>query len=232
MPIGVWSTSSTRPHAPPSPRIAPAAAQARAAAARRPPRRRRAAARRLSCSTSRTSVLLPLPLTPVTHTSRPSGIAHVEILAGCAARARALEHGVRRGAGRRRRRRAPRSGCRSGSRRNRPVTESGSRMTAATVPSATSRPPFTPAAGAEVDHVLGPADGLLVVLDHDHRVALVLEAAQRVEQHAGCRARAGRWSARRGCSRRPRRLEPSCAASRMRCASPPLSVGAARSSAR
>ena len=34
----------------------------------------------------------------------------------------------------------------------------------------------------EVDHVLGAADGVLVVLDHDQRVALGAEARERVEQ--------------------------------------------------
>ena len=37
--------------------------------------------------------------------------------------------------------------------------------------------------GAEVDDVLGAANGLLVVLDHHHRVALCAERAQRIEQH-------------------------------------------------
>ena len=37
-------------------------------------------------------------------------------------------------------------------------------------------------AGADVDHVIGRADRVLVVLDHDHRVAEVAQAPQRVEQ--------------------------------------------------
>ena len=40
-----------------------------------------------------------------------------------------------------------------------------------------------PRPGAEVDDVLGAADGLLVVLDHHHRVALLAERAQGIEQH-------------------------------------------------
>ena len=37
-------------------------------------------------------------------------------------------------------------------------------------------------AGAEVDHVIGGADGVLVVLDHDHRVAEVAQAFERFQQ--------------------------------------------------
>ena len=51
-----------------------------------------------------------------------------------------------------------------------------------TVPSATTSPPNRPARGPEVDHVVGRLDGLLVVLDHDDRVAQVAEPAQRAEQ--------------------------------------------------
>src|SRR5690606_5513552 len=39
-------------------------------------------------------------------------------------------------------------------------------------------------AGPEVDHVLGAADGVLVVLDHDDGVALALEFREGVQQHA------------------------------------------------
>jgi hypothetical protein len=37
-------------------------------------------------------------------------------------------------------------------------------------------------AGADVDHVVGGADRVLVVLDHDHRVAEVAQALERFEQ--------------------------------------------------
>ena len=40
----------------------------------------------------------------------------------------------------------------------------------------------TPGAGAEIDHVVRALDGLLVVLDDEHRVAQVAQARQRVEQ--------------------------------------------------
>ena len=37
-------------------------------------------------------------------------------------------------------------------------------------------------AGPDVDHIIGGADGVLVVLDHDHRVAEVAQPPQRVEE--------------------------------------------------
>ena len=37
-------------------------------------------------------------------------------------------------------------------------------------------------AGADVDHVVGGADGVLVVLDHDHRVAEVAQPPQRFQE--------------------------------------------------
>ena len=37
-------------------------------------------------------------------------------------------------------------------------------------------------AGADVDHVVGGADRVLVVLDHDHGVAEVAQALQRLQQ--------------------------------------------------
>ena len=37
-------------------------------------------------------------------------------------------------------------------------------------------------AGADVDHLVGGADGVLVVLDHDHGVAEVAQPLQRVEE--------------------------------------------------
>ena len=37
-------------------------------------------------------------------------------------------------------------------------------------------------AGADIDHIVGDADGVLVVLDHDHGVAEVAQPLERVEQ--------------------------------------------------
>ena len=50
------------------------------------------------------------------------------------------------------------------------------------VPACTMRPPCDAGAGAEVDHVVGAADRLLVVLDHDDGVADVAQADERLEQ--------------------------------------------------
>ena len=59
-------------------------------------------------------------------------------------------------------------------------------------------------AGADVDDVVGDADGLLVVLDHDHGVAEVAHAQERPRSGGGCRAGEGRWRARRARTTRPR----------------------------
>ena len=91
-------------------------------------------------------------------------------------------------------------------------------------------PPRGAAAGAEVDDVVGAADGVLVVLDHQQRVAAAARASSVSSSMVVARVQAdGRLvedAAHAG------EVRPSCAASRMRCASPPDSVGAARSSAR
>ncbi len=55
-------------------------------------------------------------------------------------------------------------------------------------------------ARAHVDHVVGAADGLLVVLHHDHRVAQVAQVGEGVAAGGRCRAGAGRWRARPGCT--------------------------------
>ena len=43
-------------------------------------------------------------------------------------------------------------------------------------------PPCSPAPGPDVHHPVGGADGVLVVLDHDQRVAEVAEPDQRLDQ--------------------------------------------------
>jgi NAD kinase len=50
------------------------------------------------------------------------------------------------------------------------------------VPKATMVPPLMPAAGAHIDHKGGRADGLLVVLDGDHRVAQIAQSLECSEQ--------------------------------------------------
>ena len=81
-------------------------------------------------------------------------------------------------------------------------------------------------AGAEVEQVVGRGDHLAVVLDQDQRVAQVAQVLQAPAAAGGCRAGAGRWSARRG--RRARRSgrcrsgwPGGCAATRRRTASAP-----------
>ena len=73
-------------------------------------------------------------------------------------------------------------------------------------------------AGTQVEHVIGAADGVLVVLDHDQRVAMTGELAQGRRAGSRCRAGAGRWSARRARSTRPAGSSP--AARRGGCAAP------------
>ena len=61
----------------------------------------------------------------------------------------------------------------------RPVTVSLARSSS-TVPSKQTVPPAVPAPGPEVDHVVGDRDGLGLVLDHEHGVALVAQPQQQV----------------------------------------------------
>ena len=62
------------------------------------------------------------------------------------------------------------------------MSDSGTRWTSAAVPWATIRPAVLAGAGAEVDEVVGGAHRLLVVLDHDHRVAEVAQPLERRDQ--------------------------------------------------
>ena len=83
-----------------------------------------------------------------------------------------------------------------------------------------------PGAGPEVDDVIGGANRLLVVLDHDHRVAEVAQLLERARAAARCRAGAVRSTARRGCTARRRAASRSaspagCAAPRRRTATRP-----------
>ena len=64
------------------------------------------------------------------------------------------------------------------------MTDSGLRIRSCAVPCGDHAPAELARAGAEVDDVRGAPDGVLVVLDHDQRVALGLELLQRVEQDA------------------------------------------------
>ena len=55
-------------------------------------------------------------------------------------------------------------------------------ITCSAVPSATTRPPCSPGARAHVDDVVGSAHRVLVVLDHDHRVAQLAQPLERRQQ--------------------------------------------------
>jgi hypothetical protein len=66
-------------------------------------------------------------------------------------------------------------------RRNAPVSEAASRSICA----GDARPAVHAGARPEVDHVVGRADHLLVVLDDDDRVAEVAQAEERFDQAVG-----------------------------------------------
>ncbi len=85
-----------------------------------------------------------------------------------------------------------------------------------TGPAKTTCPPCSPLAGPELDHVVGGANGLEVVLDDDDGVAGVAQSRQEHEQTVRRRAGAGRWTARR--ARTAYRRGASRASSRARCA--------------
>ena len=168
---------------PASPRLrrSPGAARSRTVRGpvRRPPRRRPAGGGGCAYSTSRTRVLLPLPLTPVTQVSRPRGTRHRALqVVQPRVPARGGRCRLRDAAGR-----ARPSRCFSGCFRNRPVREARLRMIAATRALRHDVAAVHPAARAEVHDVLRPADGLLVVLDHDDGVALCAQGVQRVQEH-------------------------------------------------
>ena len=69
-------------------------------------------------------------------------------------------------------------------RRYAPVTDVGSFSSCAGVPWKITCPPCSPAPGPEVHDVVGLADRLFVVLDDDHGVAEVAQAAERGQQRA------------------------------------------------
>ena len=119
---------------------------------------------------------MPPPDTPVTQVNRPSGISAVTFLRLLP---RALTtFSVRRGFFGRR------SGMLHGqlarqilagerSRRGDDVVDAALRHDVAAMDAG---------AGADVEHVVGGADGVLVVLDHDHGIAEVAQPLQRLQQ--------------------------------------------------
>ena len=134
----------------------------------------------------------------MTTTSRPSGMRHRD-RAGCAA-APSRSRGRRCA---RWSRDAVVPGASAARARKRPVTDSGCACSCAAVPAATTRPPRTPAPGPR--SMMWSARRM--VSSSCSTTTSVLprggQRGQRVEQHRGCRAGAGRWSARRARSRRP-----------------------------
>ena len=63
-----------------------------------------------------------------------------------------------------------------------PVSEFGSAMISAGVPCDDDLAAMDAGAGADIDHIVGLQDRVLVVLDHDHGVAEVAQAPQRLQQ--------------------------------------------------
>jgi hypothetical protein len=92
-------------------------------------------------------------------------------------------------------------------------------------------PTLPPGARTEIDDRVRATHRILVVLDHDERISLSAQGGERIEELLVItRVQAdGRLVED---VETPRRFEPSCAASRMRWDSPPLSVFAERFSAR
>ena len=162
---------------------------------------------------------------PVTATSRPSGM-HTSMflrlwrLAFWISNALGLLATVLRGC----------TGCLRGSLRNRPVIEAGFAISSSASPCGDHGAAELARARPEIHHVLCAPDRVLVVLDHHERVALGLELLEHVEQDAvvavvqadGRLVEDVAHAAQVGAARRER----------MRCASPPESVGAERSSVR
>ena len=197
MPMGVWSTSSTRSicSAPCNRR---AEQRLAATCASRGKRARAApdAARRSA------SVDLPEPETPVRAIRRPSGSSTSRSSQVVQRRALHAQHG--RGT---RAARAPRA-RRGMSRVPQWLAQAaaGDRVglahqICATVPLPTTRPPRC-RRRAQVEHMIGATDGFLVVLHHHQRVAAPAQLAQAHRAAGGCRADAGRWWARPAHSRR------------------------------
>ena len=87
-------------------------------------------------------------------------------------------------------------------------------------------------AGPQIDHVVGRANRLFVVLDDDDGVAEIAQAGERREQARGCRAGAGPIDGSSRTYSTPVRFDPICVARRMRWPSPPESVAALRPSVR
>ena len=133
------------------------------------------------------SVLLPEPETPVTQIRRPAGTPH-HISSDCS-RARRARHQRLAAAGAPR----PAARCAACPLRYCPVSDRDARISARSCPAPRPGRRGCPAR-AHLQDVVGGADRLLVVLDHDHRVADVAQALQRgdhLDVVLGCRPMLG-----------------------------------------
>jgi hypothetical protein len=124
------------------------------------------------------SVDLPEPETPVTQVSRPIGISRSTLLQVVAARALDLQQVVSPGS-----RGVRLAGTAIFTRPDRylPVSESGWAMTSGRA-LGDDLSAMHPGTRADIHHVVGHADGVFVVLDHDHRVAHIAQVAQGAKQ--------------------------------------------------
>ena len=149
-----------------------------ARAARRARARAPAGARDCASSTSRASEDLPDPETPVITVKRPQGNARIDLAQIVQRRAADLEsRACRASTGRRRERECVQ--------RRRQAAAGGGIAQARELRCGALRHQAAAAragAGAQIDHVIGAADRVLVVLDHDQRIALGAQPVQRVEQ--------------------------------------------------
>ena len=166
-PIGDWSMSITLSNAS-MPSMRPCAPDFRRALWSR-----FLSARRI---TSLTSVDLPEPDTPVTATNRPTGISTSMFLQVVLPRAADAQHLVAR------RRAAPGTGIRRRPDRYAPVTDAAIARDLGRRALGDDLAAVLAGARAHVDHPVGRADGVLVVLDDDHGVADVAQPRERVDQ--------------------------------------------------
>ena len=119
---------------------------------------------------------MPPPDTPVMQVNRPSGISAVTFFRLLPRAPMSLS--VRDGL----------IGRRSGMAISRapvrywPVSDFGLAMMSIGVPCGDDLAAMDAGAGADIDHIVGDADGVLVVLDHDHGVAEVAQPLERVEE--------------------------------------------------
>ena len=215
-PIGDWSMSMTlsRCSRPSIPSCAPGSVIA-------PFKSRASASRRMSP----TSELFPEPDTPVTQMNSPSGNIDVDpfqVIVPAPLIVSNRSSGTLRFVGNLDRLLARQIGAGQALRRAGQISDRPLRDHFAA---------FDAGARAEVDKMIGRAHRVFVVLDDDDRVPLVRQPLQGASSRSlsrGCRPIDG--SSRTYST--PTSPAPTWLASRIRCASPPESVGAERSSAR